>query len=186
MAWYDFALRTADRLVRAAEDAVATLGDAIESVGEEIAEAEIGISGRERRRRRRQARRRERVQGRRVFQARLEERRRRQREAKGKPPRKPRKRRKAQPLPPLPPRPTPTAMEPYRLLYLDRAGTIPSNPDMVEAQFFLRAWDHIEPGHETAESLMHAGISAYVMAYAYWFDDREKPYALYVEYMEPN
>jgi hypothetical protein len=180
MAWYDFALRGADRLVRAAEDAIATLGDAIESVGEEIAEDEIGISGRERRRRRRRARKiaRERRAG--IFRARLEENRRRQREAKGKPPRKPRKRRKAKPLPPLPPRPTPEVGQEYALLRLDSGGRFPSNPVMVREDYRRRAWTTEETGHLSADSLIDAGVPIYSMAYAYWFDDRPLPYVLYV------
>jgi len=179
VAWYDFMLRGAASFVRAAEDAVATLSDAIESVGEEIAEAEIGISGRERRRRRRQARKQARRRRARVFRARLEERRRRQREAKDKPPRK--RKAKGPPLPPLPPRPAREPGQEYVLLRLDSSGRFPSNPAMVRPDYLRgRGWTREEIGHASADSLLDAGVPPYSMAYAYWLDDRALPYCLYV------
>lgn len=181
MAWYDFALRGADRFVRAAEDAISTLADAIESVGEDVLEAEIGISGRERRKRRRVARKQARQRRAGIFRARLEENRRRQREAKGKPPKKPRKRRKREPLPPRPPRPTPGGSQEYVLLRLDSAGRFPSNPVMVRPDYQRgRGWSREDAGHLSADSLISAGVPVYSMAYAYWLDDRALPYVLYV------
>jgi hypothetical protein len=182
MAWYDFALRGADRFVRAAEDAISTLGDAIESVGEDILEAEIGLSGKERRRRRRAARRQARRRRAGIFRARLEENRRRKREAKGKPPRLPRKRRKAKgkPLPPRPPRPTPAPATPYQVLPLDFRGEVPSNEAMVREDYQRAAYATRETGHLSAESLLSAGVPAASMAYVYWFDGRPLPFVLYV------